>query len=307
MTGDGVGDMSDLIEGNDRPRVRGETGLWQRLRGERRDPGDQRPGYWPKDRREAVILVLMVTGIIGLFAIVGALTSLSDRPGLEPWKAWTWALTSAATAVPGAILCMAAVRYASPAEWGWPRALGLHAAAALAYTLLHVGGFVALRKVVYAAMGDSYGAGPLLDEFPYELRKDLLTYAANVTLFWLVGDRQRRARKVEPRPTFDIRDGSRLVRVAIDDIVAVSSAGNYVEFWLADGRRPLMRATLAAVEVELERSGFVRAHRSWLVNAARVTGLRPDGSGDWTVQLGLIEAPLSRRFPGALERLRSPR
>ncbi len=287
--------------------MRGKPGLWQRLRGERRDPGDQRPGYWPETRREAVILVLMVTGVIGLFAIVGALTSLSDRPGLEPWKAWTWALTSAATAVPGAILCLFAVRYASPVEWGWPRALGLHAGAALAYTLLHVAGFVALRKVVYAAMGDSYGTGPLLDEFPYELRKDLLTYAANVTVFWLAGERQRQVRTVEPRATFDIRDGSRLVRVAIEDIVAVSSAGNYVEFWLADGRRPLMRATLATVEVELERFGFVRAHRSWLVNEGRVTGLRPDGSGDWTVQLGLIEAPLSRRFPGALERLRSPR
>lgn len=296
--------MRDLIEGNDRPRVPGETGLWQRLRGERRDPGDQRPGYWPKDRRQAVILVLIVTGIVGLFAVVGALTSLSDRPELEPWKAWTWALTSAATAVPGAILCMFAVRYASPAEWGWPRALGLHTGAALTYTLIHVAGFVVLRKVVYAAMGDSYGAGPLQDEFPYELRKDLLTYAANVTLFWLIGDRQRRARTVETRATFDIRDGSRLMRVAISDIVAVSSAGNYVEFRLADGRRPLMRATLAAIEVELEAYGFVRAHRSWLVNGARVTGLEPDGSGDWTVELGEVRAPLSRRFPEALARLR---
>ena len=84
----------------------------------------------------------------------------------------------------------------------------------------------------------------------------------------------------------------------------MSSAGNYVEFWLADGRRPLMRATLAAIEVELEAYGFVRAHRSWLVNGARVTGLEPDGSGDWTVELGEVRAPLSRRFPEALARLR---
>ena len=65
-----------------------------------------------------------------------------------------------------------------------------------------------------------------------------------------------------------------------------------------------MRATLAAVEAELSRFGFVRVHRSWLVNTDRVTGLRPDGSGDWTVELGAVEAPLSRRFPAALEQLR---
>ena len=66
-----------------------------------------------------------------------------------------------------------------------------------------------------------------------------------------------------------------------------------------------MRATLAAIEVELGAFGFVRAHRSWLVNAARVTGLRPDGSGDWTVELGDVVAPLSRRYPRALERLKA--
>jgi DNA-binding LytR/AlgR family response regulator len=50
--------------------------------------------------------------------------------------------------------------------------------------------------------------------------------------------------------------------------------------------------------------GFVRTHRSWLVNPARVTGLRPEGSGDYAVELGAVEAPLSRRFPQALAALR---
>jgi len=153
-------------------------------------------------------------------------------------------------------------------------------------------------------MGDSYGAGPLLDEFPYELRKDLLSHAANVTLFWLAGEQQRRGRTVESRATFDIRDGSRLIREAINDILAVSSAGNYVEFRLANGRRPLMRATLAAIRADLEAFGLIRTHRSWLINVARVTGLEPYGSGDWTVRLGDLRAPLSRRFPEALARLK---
>ena len=104
---------------------------------------------------------------------------------------------------------------------------------------------------------------------------------------------------------FTIRDGARIVRVKMSDILAVSSAGNYVEFVLRDGRRPLMRTPLSAIETELSPRGFVRVHRSWLVNAAQMTGLTPQGSGDYTVELGDLTVPLSRRFPQALAKLRS--
>ena len=86
--------------------------------------------------------------------------------------------------------------------------------------------------------------------------------------------------------------------------MAVRSAGNYAEFLLADGRRPLMRTPLAALEARLAPLGFVRTHRSWLVNAARVTGVKPEGSGDYAVELDEVEAPLSRRFREALAILR---
>ena len=66
-----------------------------------------------------------------------------------------------------------------------------------------------------------------------------------------------------------------------------------------------MRASLTAIEAQLAPLGFVRTHRSWLVNAARVTELRPEKSGDYAVGLGSLEAPLSRRFPEALARLRA--
>ena len=106
-------------------------------------------------------------------------------------------------------------------------------------------------------------------------------------------------------PTFDIRDGAKLTRVRLSEILAVTSAGNYVEFALADGRRLLMRKALAALENDLEGRGFVRTHRSWLVNAARVTALKPEGSGDYEISLGSLEVPLSRRFKPALTKLRA--
>jgi DNA-binding LytR/AlgR family response regulator len=65
-----------------------------------------------------------------------------------------------------------------------------------------------------------------------------------------------------------------------------------------------MRSPLQAVENELAPSGFVRTHRSWLVNAKKVTTLKPQGSGDYVVELGKQSVPLSRRFPAALAKLR---
>lgn len=241
---------------------------------------------------------------------VNALTNLSDMPHIAPWEPWVWEISSAIVIMLAMPIPWLATALAPPDEAaaeGWrpkTRFVLIHLAALLAFSALHVAGFVVLRTLAY----DLMDAGPYEfgDRFIYELRKDLISYATYVATFWLIGYlRRRRDEPVRP-VSFDIRDGARIIRAALPDIVAVSSAGNYVEFWLADGRRPLMRATLAAIEVELERFGFVRAHRSWLVNAGRVTGLRPDGSGDWTVELGLMEAPLSRRYPQALERLRSP-
>jgi DNA-binding LytR/AlgR family response regulator len=284
--------------------VRGTT--WrQALWGERRDLGDRRPGYLPRSRREWMVLIVLIAGAIGLFAIVGALTTLSDRPGTAPWKVWTWAITSAATALPCTLICLLAVRRASPGEWGWPRSVLMHGVAALAYAVLHVAGFVVLRNLVYWAMGETYGWGPLIEDFPYELRKDLLTYTANVSLFWLVGEHQRQSRPFRAQAVFDIYEGSRLIRVGTEEILAVCSAGNYVEFRLKDGRRPLMRATLSAIHRRLEPMGLIRTHRSWLINITQVTGLEPDGSGDWTVYAGELRAPLSRRFPEALARLKA--
>lgn len=182
-----------------------------------------------------------------------------------------------------------------------------HLPFALLFSLAHVLGFVLLRKLVYWAAGDAYAFGAFLPHFLYELRKDTLGYVLFMAGFTLIEHLLRQQQLVDTPGqtlTFDIRDGARLTRVSLADILAVTSAGNYVEFVLADGRRLLMRSALSALEEELSPRGFLRTHRSWLVNAARMTALKPEGSGDYTVELEGVAAPLSRRYPDALARLR---
>lgn len=183
----------------------------------------------------------------------------------------------------------------------------IHIPAALVFVLAHVGGFILVRILAYRALGSHYQFGHFWPQFLYELRKDSFGYVMFLAGFALIEHLQRQqqpAQAPEQASTFDIRDGARLTRVRLSDILAITSAGNYVEFLLEDGRRLLMRSPLSAVENDLSGRGFVRTHRSWLVNEAAVTGLVPEGSGDYGVTLGSLTAPLSRRFPAALARLR---
>lgn len=263
------------------------------------------------DRRALVVGWLAIAALAVAFTIVNALTTLSDADGLKVWEPWVWEISSALTLLVLGWIPWVTTAVAPPSDLrdGGPRLIArfgiVHLLGVLAYSAPHVMGFVAIRQGVYDLMNYApYEFGDWGDRFIYELRKDALSYILFAAVYWLVG-RLRQAREAPLRPvSFDIRDGGRIIRAPLDEIAAVSSAGNYVEFWLSDGRRPLMRATLAAIEVELGAYGFVRAHRSWLVNAARVTALEPDGSGDWTVELGAVRAPLSRRFPEALARLK---
>ena len=177
----------------------------------------------------------------------------------------------------------------------------------LLYSFAHVVGFVALRKLAYRLNGDNYDFGAFVPHFLYELRKDSLGYVLFIAGFALIEHLLRQQQLIDTPGqtlTFDIRDGARLTRVSLSDILAVASAGNYVEFVMEDGRRLMMRIALSALETELAPRGFLRTHRSWLVNAARMSALKPEGSGDYTVELESLQVPLSRRYPQALAKLR---
>lgn len=249
---------------------------------------------------------LIVIGA-GLVCAINVVTTLMDTPDAARWEPLVWEVSSliglaAAIWIPWLAAAKAHPDELLAARWATRlHFVAVHIVGLLAYSVVHVGVFVALREATYAAMGADYDFSGFLSEF----RKDLLSYLLHLSVFWTV-TMVRQNRNEEVRPvSFDIRDGARIIRVPLADILAVTAAGNYVEFLLADGRRPLMRATMAAVEARLAPVGFVRSHRSWLVNPDHMTGLEPAGSGDWTVSLGAVEAPVSRRYPQALERLRT--
>jgi hypothetical protein len=248
-----------------------------------------------------------VATIVGAVNVIDVLTIVHEHPEYPVAAPLVWEGSSWVSCVAFLWIAWGAFRLAPPRAAPWWRMLIVHPAGALLYSLAHVIGFILLRKVVYWLDGHIYDFGQFWPHFAYEFGKDGFGYALMIGGFtlneYLVGLYER---SMPGAPAmFTIRDGAKITRVPVADILAVASAGNYVEFVLRDGRKPLMRSPLSTLETELGKLGFVRVHRSWLVNAMQMTGLTPDGSGDYTVALGTLNVPLSRRFPEALAKLRA--
>lgn len=236
------------------------------------------------------------------------ITIFHDLPRLGVAPPIIWEASSGVTILLFLWIPWLAFQLAPPDSTPIWRTAIVHGFAAVAFSVAHVAGFVLIRQAVYFAAGSHYGYAPLTEDFAYEFRKDALSYVLIIAIFWGMGylTRAKGVPKQAPGPAhFDIRDGARLLRVPVADILAVTSADNYVEFVLRDGRRLMMRKALSAVETELGPHGFLRTHRSWLVNPAQMTALKPEGSGDYSVELGALAVPLSRRFPDALAKLRA--
>lgn len=95
--------------------------------------------------------------------------------------------------------------------------------------------------------------------------------------------------------------GSRTVLVPVDRVDWIEAADNYVRLHTPDGLH-VVREALKSLEERLMHRGFIRIHRSVLVNVERVRELRTLPSGDSTVLLmSGEELPLSRRYREGFE------
>lgn len=81
-----------------------------------------------------------------------------------------------------------------------------------------------------------------------------------------------------------VRVAGGMERTAVDDIVWLGAAGNYVELHLA-GRMVLHRSTISAIAERLPQQDFVRVHRTAVVRRSAIVGLRTDSDGHTTVRL----------------------
>lgn len=270
------------------------------------------PAFWV-----LVVLFQMVTN---------SLVSWADLRSTEPeapyWRPLVWELTSnlVLLALLPALVAMHR-RYPLP-HAHWRRHVAAHLLGSLVFCVVHVAAMVALRKLVYAALGDRYDPGPWFDMLRYEYLKDARSYVLCMLALWtyqlFLLRLQGEARVLdapEPAPgapvpaapeppsrpeRFLVRKLRREFLVVANDIEWLQAQGNYVGLRV-NGHDYLLRSTLADFLEQLDPARFVRVHRSWAVNLDHVREIEPQDSGDARLHMrngGIV--PCSRRYRQAL-------
>ncbi|GAA3921827.1 response regulator [Chitinophaga oryziterrae] len=87
-----------------------------------------------------------------------------------------------------------------------------------------------------------------------------------------------------------VKQGNTIHKIDAQDILYLESAGNYVKLYFAN-RFILSRSTLKEIIRELPLGMFVRTHKSFAINKAKVTAIEPT-----QVWLKNISIPISSSF-----------
>lgn len=86
------------------------------------------------------------------------------------------------------------------------------------------------------------------------------------------------------RTTFEIKKNGRVLPVRTEDIVRIKSSGNYVELF-TEAKKYLFRATMNAVEGELDPVTFLRVHRSVILNKRYIQSCTYTGNSEYKLRL----------------------
>ena len=101
---------------------------------------------------------------------------------------------------------------------------------------------------------------------------------------------------------FWIRNRAETVRVQSGDIEWIAAEGQYLRLHLTD-RSFLLRSSIAAVAEQLSDEGFVRVHRSTVVNRRRVAKLKSSRTQTRLVLDSGVEVNVGRKYRDAIREI----
>jgi two-component system LytT family response regulator len=103
-------------------------------------------------------------------------------------------------------------------------------------------------------------------------------------------------KKARPDGTLEIRDGSTVIVLSLEDIDWVDAAGDYMCVH-ALGETYIMRTTMKQLEAQLDAAYLQRIHRSTIVNVNRIKSKRAHMNGEYFITLkGGHTVKLSRSY-----------
>ncbi len=275
-------------------------------------------------RRRRFYEALLLFAVVGMGSVANSLIVTIEMGRGGPFPAWLpWALETTSHL---ALLVMFPVVLwfdeRVPIRLSrWRQALLGHALFSVVFSLGHVVLMYVFRKLVWSVYspGNPYHWDNWLAQFGFEYLKDFRTYLVLLALVYLYrfvlrrlqgeaelvaeGDRDAGEAPAESG-RFLVKKLGREFLVKTRDIDWIEACGNYVNLHVGERVYPL-RETMTRITERLEAQGFLRVHRSAIVNLDRIVELKQFESGDGEARLSNdASVPFSRSYRKVLrERL----
>jgi len=108
--------------------------------------------------------------------------------------------------------------------------------------------------------------------------------------------------RLQPKPRYEekairVFHFGRLIRVPLTSVCYLKAESNYTRIYLTDGEQYYVSRTLKSWITEIHDDGFIRCHRSYLVNKNEITEINRT-TGELCLKDGVM-VPTSRRFQRA--------
>ena len=117
------------------------------------------------------------------------------------------------------------------------------------------------------------------------------------------GAASRMQARNQPSPRVAIKVKGKILFINLRDVVSVRAEGDYVSLQ-RNGNSYLVRELISAVAEQLEPQGFIRIHRSILVNTSFVEEIRPYPTGEYGLRVtGGKEYTVTRTYKKNLKSL----
>ncbi|MDO3387650.1 LytTR family DNA-binding domain-containing protein [Gilvimarinus sp. SDUM040013] len=257
---------------------------------------------------------LLIWALLNIALLTTTVIMEYQREGrsIDYWQPLCWEVTS----IVMILLCIWPIAYINrllQSRFSLPAQLLGHAFGLILFSIIHVSGMVALRKLWYWLAGSHYNFGDFWYEFVYEFRKDAMSY---ITIVVVISGYQFMVRRLRGEASYiDKGEESNeqladrlLVKklgkeflITTADVEWVEASGNYVNLHVG-GRVYPMRSTMAKLAKQLPAQNFRRVHRSAIVNLNQVKHIEPTEFGDYVIALtNDQQVPLSRRYRDAFK------
>lgn len=116
-------------------------------------------------------------------------------------------------------------------------------------------------------------------------------------------DTLRETRAPSAEPSLWVHQRGQMVRIAIETLDRVQAEGEYVRLHVRD-QSYLLRGSISALAEKLADHGFLRIHRSTIVNQARLSALHSSRAGVKAVLEGGETLPVGRKYRAAVRQLK---